>query len=145
VHERDKDEIRYHIDTVFRAYIDKDRMTIRTSHLEDWRGFTISSRSTIKGIEALMAEVEATLNAVEFVDYEMIEIDYLFYTDICVVSYIVHLQGTSATGELFEIKLRVLDVYVRQNGNWNQIASNVSLHPDTITAPQIAATVLKRS
>jgi ketosteroid isomerase-like protein len=145
MHERDKDKIRYHIDTVFRAYIDKDWAAIRASHLKDWRGFTIISRSTIKGIEAYMAEVEATLNTMEFVDYEMMEIDYLFYTNVCVVPYIVHLRGTSATGELFEIKLRALDVYVQQNGNWDQIASNVSLHPDTIAAPRIAATVFKRS
>lgn len=146
MHERDKDEIRYYIDNVFRAYIDQNWAVIRANHLKDWRGFTINSRSTIKGIEAYMAEVEATLSTVEFVDYEMVEIDYLFYTDICVVPYIVHLQGTAlATGELFEIKLRALDVYVRRNGNWSQIASNTSLHPDTIVSPQIAATVLIRA
>jgi hypothetical protein len=145
MHERDKDKIRYHIDAVFRAYIDKDWAAIRASHLKDWRGFTIISRSTIKGVEAYMAEVKATLNTVEFVDYEMIEIDYLFYTNVCVVPYIVYLRGTSAIGELFEIKLRALDVYVQQNGSWDQIASNISLHPDTIVAPRIAATVLNHS
>ena len=144
MHERDKDEIRHYIDTMFRAYTDKDWTNLCIGHTENWCGFTVDSRSIIRTTQAYVTDTEAALEGVELVDYEMIDIDYVFYDATCVVPYIARLRGTWATGELFEVKLRALDVYVEQDGNWRQIASNVSLHPDTRVTSEDAATPLFR-
>jgi len=146
MHEQDKDEIRYCIDAAFRAYMDRDWVAINVGHTEDWCGFTIHSRSIVQSNEAYVTETEAALEGVELIDYEMLEIHYAFYGAVCVVPYVARLRGTRTRDNLIEIKLsqRVLDVYVRQDGNWRQVAGNISLHPDTLADPEGTVASLRR-
>ena len=54
--------IQAHIDSIFQAYIRKDRDKIRATHSSDWRGFLRPSLAVIKGIDAYMLAAEAALS-----------------------------------------------------------------------------------
>ncbi len=131
-HEQDRKEIMSHIDSIFRAFINKDQDAIRNTHLPQWKGFTVRSRETIHTREQYMQEVESLLDRQHWKYYEMIDSDIAFYDNTAVVSYIATVSGKDQQDRFFETKLRVLDVYVKNEGKWNLASSHVSLHPDII-------------
>jgi hypothetical protein len=142
MHERDKDEIRYHIDAFLSACIHKDWAAVDRGRAPNWRGFSIRTQTILQGASGLVSEVKAILRACDLVDYEMVEIAYGFYGTTCLVPYVVRLRGSCRASRLFEMKLRVLDVYAYQGKDWLQVASSVSLHPDTMADPQLVALLL---
>ncbi len=77
-----------------------------------------------------MNAVEASFLESEYLDYEMVEIDYCFWGDVCVVPYIVRARGLTSAGEAFERKLRSVAVYKVVDGVWCQVASETSILPD---------------
>jgi ketosteroid isomerase-like protein len=128
----DRDAIRAHIDSIFKAYIEKDRDTVRATHAAEWRGFLRVSRSIIRGIDEYMKAAEPSLaSAGGVTDYEMLEFDVLFYGDMALVSYVAKLENQPA---IYQWKIRVLDIYAKQDGHWIQVASNTDLHPDSQAA-----------
>jgi hypothetical protein len=144
MHERDKDEIRYHIDEFLSACIHKDWAAVGCSRVPNWRGFSVRTQTVLQGGPELVAEVKAMLETSDLVDYEMVEIDYVFHGATCLVPYVARLRGRCGAGRLFEIKLRALDVYVNQGRDWLQVAGSVSLHPDSMADPQLVAMLLGR-
>jgi hypothetical protein len=90
-------------------------------------------------VRPLIAQASETMGGPE----RLCAID--FFGAVCVVPYIARLRGTWNSGDLFKIKLRVLDAYVQQDGEWNQVASNISLHPDTLVTSDIVTMLLERS
>ena len=132
--EADRKAIRDHIDAVFQAYIKKDRATIQATHAKDWRGFLTSSRGIIRGLDQYMQSADGFLQSpVRLSSYKMRDFDVFFYGDLAVVPYIADLEGRAGE-QPFSSTLRVLDIYARQHGHWNQVASDVANHPDTIAA-----------
>ena len=130
--------IQAHIDSIFRAYIDRDRDRIRSTHSEDWRGFLRPSGTVIRGIEAYMQAAEAALSGPYGLSgYEFLEYDVIFYGDTAVVSYIAELVPRRIP---FRPMIRVLDVYALvsdhgdSEGHWIQVASQTAPHPDTLAA-----------
>lgn len=138
-HEQDRKEIMAHIDSIFRAFINKDKETIRRTHLPEWKGFTVRSRSTIHSREEYLQEIEALLDRQDWKFYEMTESDIVFYGETAIVSYIARVSGRDLGEKYFETKLRVMDIYARVSGAWNLAASSVSLHPDAIDSKLNAA------
>jgi ketosteroid isomerase-like protein len=138
-HDQDRKEILAHIDSIFRAFINKDKETIRNTHLPQWKGYTVRSRETIHSRDKYMNEVEGLLEFQHWKFYEMIDIDIAFYGDTAVVSYIATISGKDTQEKYFETKLRVLDVYAKIEGVWSLAASHVSLHPDVIDSKLNAA------
>ncbi|MCI0353504.1 MAG: nuclear transport factor 2 family protein [Acidobacteria bacterium] len=132
--EADRKAIRDHIDAVFQAYIKKDRATIQATHAKEWRGFLTASRGIIRGIDQYMQAADGFLQSpVRLSSYQMRDFDVFFYGDLAVVPYIADLEGRAGE-QPFSSTLRVLDIYARQHGHWNQVASDVANHPDTIAA-----------
>ncbi len=132
--EADRKAIREHIDVIFQAYMRKDRATIRATHAADWRGFLTSSRSIIRGIDQYMQTAERFLEGpARLGSYRMREFDILFYGDLAVVPYIADIELETG-GQKVASTLRVLDIYAKQKGHWNQVASDVANHPDVIAA-----------
>ena len=144
MHERDKDEIRYHIDAFLSACIHKDWAAAGRGRAQNWRGFSVRTQTILQGSPGLVAEVKVLLEASDLIDYEMIEIDYVFHGATCLVPYVARLRGRCNAERLFEIKLRALDVYVNQDRDWLQVASSVSLHPDSMADPQLVAMLMGR-
>lgn len=132
--EADRKAIREHIDVIFQAYMRKDRPTIRATHAADWRGFLTSSRSIIRGIDEYMQTAEHFLQGpARLSAYKMREFDIFFYGDLAVVPYIADIE-LEIGGQKVASVLRVLDIYSKQKGHWNQVASDVANHPDVIAA-----------
>jgi ketosteroid isomerase-like protein len=129
----DEEAIRAHIDSVFQAYMRKDRVAVRTTHAHDWRGFIRASRGVVRGIEQYMREAEPIFaSPSKLVGYQMCDYDTVFFgSSLAVVNYVVDIHWEFA-GIRGTDTLRVLDVYAKENGHWNQAASNVATHPDTI-------------
>jgi hypothetical protein len=85
----DREAIRAHIDKIFRAFAERDCVTIRATHAENWIGFTSGSRSIEKGVDNHMkgtarfcqggpddlGDGERRLVS----GYRMSEIDYVFW------------------------------------------------------------------
>jgi len=131
---RDRQQIRQHIDSIFKAYMDKDRDAVRATHSADWIGFLRTSTSTIKGIDAYMRTAEQALGGPSRIrSYEMLEFDVAFYGDVALVPYIAEMVVEIA-GQTFPSKLRVLDIYAKRDGHWIQVASHTTEHPDTEAA-----------
>lgn len=126
----DREAIRAHIDQIFRAYVDGDEETVRRTHAENWRGYLSQSETTIRGIDEYMRNAKAALASPWRVkDYEMREFDVVFYGDLAVVPYIATMKVGPQGG--LQSTIRVLDVYRKEEGHWNQVASNVARHPET--------------
>ncbi len=145
MHERAKDDIRHLIDVFFRAHVNREWTAIRAQHSQRWCGFSLDARSLLRGCDAHVTEVQAMLHGTSLIDYEMIDIDYVFYGPICIVPYIARLRSAGSTGRIVETKVRVLDVYAREDGHWRQAASHMSLHPDTESASEASAALIEGS
>ncbi len=130
--EQDRAAIRAHIDRIFKAYIAKDRPEVQATHDRDWRGFLTGSRRIIRGIDEYMRSADTSLTSTQrLVGYEMEDFDVQFRgPDLAVVPYIAELEG-EAEGARTKWKLRVIDVYERQGGEWMQVASNTAMHPQS--------------
>jgi hypothetical protein len=82
------------------------------------------------------------LASCDLVDYEMVEIDYVFHGTTCLVPYIVRLRGRCRASYLVEIKLRILDVYANQGKDWLRVVSSISPHPDSMADQHLVAMLL---
>ncbi len=122
--------IKAHIDSIFQAYIRKDRDRIRATHSTEWRGFLRPSRDVVKGIDAYMQAAEAALSGpYGLAGYEFKEYDVVFYGDMAIVNYVAAL--VPGRGIPFRPMIRVLDVYALDGDHWMQVASQTTRHPDT--------------
>ena len=122
----DRDAIRAHIDSIFRAYVEKDRAKIQATHAANWRGFLTPSRTIIRGLDEYMQYADRSLKGYGFSSYKILDFDVMFYGDVALAPYIAQLGP-----EENHIKLRVLDVYAKLNGDWIQVGSYTAPHPDT--------------
>src|SRR5580693_3497137 len=130
----DRDAIRNHIDKIFQAYIQKNAEVIRDTHAKDWTGFMESSRSTIRGIDEYMKGVNGYVKApVKMTAYKMLEFEVIFYGDVALVPYIADVSY-EYQGETSTRKLRVLEAYAKMAGEWNQVGSDTTVHPDSLAA-----------
>ncbi|HXZ10824.1 MAG TPA: nuclear transport factor 2 family protein [Candidatus Sulfotelmatobacter sp.] len=130
----DRDAIHAHIDKIFQAYMHKDAATIRATHASQWIGFQSASTTAIQGITGYMKDVDGYLNGpVRISDYKMIEFNVVFYGDVALVPYVAGVTYEYPGGK-FTQKLRVLDVYAKLDGGWNQVGSDTQIHPDSIAA-----------
>lgn len=127
----DRDAIRAHIDRIFQAYIHKDRETVKATHAKDWRGFLTGSRTILRGIDDYMRDADYGLKNPNggMTAYTMLDYDIQFHGNIAIINYIAETEGTQ-NGEPWKGKLRVLDIYEKQKGDWMQVASNTCLHPE---------------
>jgi len=124
--QKDRDAIRAHIDSIFQAYMHKDRAKILATHSQQWRGFLTPSREIIRGIDEYMAYADRSLKGGGFREYKILDFDVMFYNDVAIVPYIARIGD-----EKSPFKLRVLDVYAKLAGDWIQVGSYTAPHPDT--------------
>ena len=122
----DRDAIRAHIDSIFEAYIQKDRAKIEATHARDWRGFLGPSRTIERGIGDYMKNADRNLRGPGFKEYKILDFDVMFYGDVALVPYIARLGPEGSHN-----KLRVLDIYAKLNGDWIQVGSYTAVHPET--------------
>jgi ketosteroid isomerase-like protein len=122
--------IREQILRVFEAYRQKELGVLRRTHTADWRGFSLRSSTVGRGIDAYMRAAEAAIASTQFEEYQILDLDAIFYGDMAVVPYVARIAGKNRQGRMEAYRLRVLDVYLREPTGWNQVATNTSLHPE---------------
>lgn len=127
--------IRAHIESIFQAFVDKDRARLEATHGGEWRGFTPWSGHVIRGRDGYMNEATFPPNLPKdqgMIGYRIGEFDIVFYGDTAVVSFQAEVdrrEGPEKTSQ----KLTFVDVYHKDPGGWMQVASNTSLHPDAVS------------
>ena len=131
----DSAAIRAHIESIFQAFVDKDRARLEATHSAEWRGFTPWSDHVIRGRDGYMNEATfppGTPKGQGMIGYRIGEFDIVFYGDTAVVSFLAEvdrLQGKEKSSQ----KLTFIDVYHKDPGGWIQVASNTSLHPESVS------------
>ena len=130
----DREAIRNHIDKIFQAYIHKDVDVIRATHAPAWLGFQSNSQTAIHGIDQYMKDVNGFIQSpVRMTAYKMLEFDVIFYGDVAIITYVADVSY-EYEGNTSNRKLRVLDVYAKLGGEWNQVGSDTQLHPVSLAA-----------
>jgi ketosteroid isomerase-like protein len=131
---RDREAILNHIRTIFDAFIRRDRDAIRKAHTDDWTGFQGPSTQIERGIDAYMKNVEKSLDAFEGTGWELLDTEVQVYGDIAVVYYIARYDYRDPGGQAHSLPLRSIDIYRRENGQWNQAGSHITPVPTTDTS-----------
>ena len=127
--------IRANIESIFQAFVDKDRQKLADTHAAEWRGFTAGSGHVIRGRDGYMNEATFPPGQKQgqgMVGYRIGEFDIVFYGDTAVVSFMADVDRMIDTQKMTQ-KLTFVDVYHKDPGGWIQVASNTSLHPDEIS------------
>jgi hypothetical protein len=127
--------IRAHIDSIFQAFVDKDRAKLEATHGPEWRGFTPWSGHVIRGRDGYMDEATFPPNLPKgqgMIGYRIGEFDIVFYGDTAVVSFQAEVDRREGADKTTQ-KLTFVDVYHRDPAGWIQVASNTSLHPDAVS------------
>jgi Domain of unknown function (DUF4440) len=128
----DANAIRAHIESIFQAFIDKDRRKLEDTYGAHWRGFTAWSGEVIREREGYMRQATFPPGLPKgqgMVAYRMSDFDVVFYGDTAVASFVAELDVVYGTDKGKQ-KLTLLDVYHKEPNGWIQVASNTSLHPD---------------
>jgi len=119
-----------HVDSIFRAYVDRDVATIRRTHTTDWTGFQGPSRRIERGIDDYMANAERSLEAFHGTGYELFDTEVQLYGDLALVYYVARYDYVDAKGVAGSLGLRSLDVYRRENDEWIQCGSHITPLPE---------------
>lgn len=129
----DESAIRAHIESIFDAFIAKDRDKIAATHGREWRGYLTGSRTVIKGrdgyMRAAVGDGPMGPKGQGMVGYKILEYDTVWYDDVAVVNFVAdvhHMRGTQP----HTAKLTLMDIYAKEDGAWIQVASQTSNHPE---------------
>jgi len=129
-HGDDRQRILDHIHGIFRAYIDKDRETIRATHTEDWTGFLGPSTRIERGIGDYMRHAETSLQSFDGTGYELLDTEIQFHGDVAIVFYVARYDLRDKDGAARSLMLRSIDLYRRQEGEWIQFGSHITPFPE---------------
>lgn len=129
----DEAAIRKEIESIFDAFIEKDREKLAATHGRNWRGYLTGSRTVIKGRDGYLRAAGASgpmePKGQGMIGYQIVEYDTVWYGDVAVVNFVAdvhHMQGTQRR----DSKLTLMDIYAKEDGRWMQVASQTSYHPD---------------
>ncbi len=129
----DRAAIRAHVESIFQAYIDKDRGTVRATHSDDWHSYLRWSDSLIRGIDGYMNHADYSLKNKNagMTSYKFVEFEIVFHGDIALIFYVADVEGRAGESKYTD-KFRSIDVYEKHKGHWIQTASHLAEHPDAI-------------
>ena len=125
----DRDMILEHIDSIFQAYIRRDRDAIRRLHTDDWIGFQGPSTTIERGIDAHMKNADTSLEHFRGTGYEILDSEVQIFGDLALVFYVARYDYRDMDDKEGSIPLRSIDIYRRDKGEWNQAGSHISVIP----------------
>lgn len=127
----DKKRILDHIHSIFQAFIDQDRKTLKATHASDWIGFLGPSDSIERGLDAYMANAEKSLRSFQGTGYELLDHEIQLYGDIAFVFYVARFEYKDQDDTEHSLPLRSIDIYRRESAGWIQAGSHISVIPST--------------
>lgn len=137
----DRAAIRAHIEQICQAFVDGDVATIHATHTEDWRGFLENSRTPIKGIDEYMRAngipwpppAGAAPRAAQRDPnrtFRLLDFDVHFYSpDLAVANFNLEFGSRAGADFVVATRYRIMDIYARRQGKWNQAASHTVIDP----------------
>ena len=129
----DEAAIRKEIESIFAAFIEKDREKLAATHGKNWRGYQSWSRTVIKGRDGYMRETVGDgpmePKGQGMVGYKILEYDTVWYGDTAIVNFVAEVRSRDGARESTS-KLTLMDIYAKEDGRWMQVASQTSLHPE---------------
>ncbi len=125
----DSELILEHIESIFQAYIRRDRDAIRRLHTDDWIGFQGPSTTIERGIDAHMKNADASLGHFRGTGYEILDSEIQIFGDLALVFYVARYDYRDMDGKEGSIPLRSIDIYRREKGEWNQAGSHITVIP----------------
>lgn len=128
--DKDTKTILAHIDGIFQAYLRKDRDAIRRMHTTDWVGFQGPSTRIERGIADYMVNAEKSLQNLDGTGYEILDTEVQIHGDIALVYYVARYDYRDKSGQSGSLPLRSVDIYRRENGEWNQAGSHIGVIPN---------------
>jgi hypothetical protein len=148
----DEQAIRAHIESIFQAFIDKDRDTLAATHGREWRGYLGGSRTVIKGrdgyVRASVGDGPMGPKGQGMVGYKILEYDTVWHDNVAVVNFVADVQQMRGT-QPHKATLTLMDIYAKEDGHWIQVASQTSNHPDyqqrLMSEPQVLSDSAKQS
>ena len=144
----DRAAIRADIETIYQAFIHKDREKVRATHAPDWHGFLEGSTEMIRGIDQYMNYVGPMTSPYGMTAFKIRDFDIVFNSDSAFVTFITDIERNTPGGTQHAVQ-RLADFYVKKNGKWMQSGSNTSISPETIESemeqPQPVSDGLKQS
>jgi ketosteroid isomerase-like protein len=135
---RDKDraEIRAHIDSIFQAFINKDAARLRATHQQNWLGYLEGSRTMIHGVDGYMNTTYLDPSSpYGMKSYKMREFDMIFKGDAAFVCFVAEVEANIPNGPS-KRTLRISDFYTKQDGQWIQTGSDTELHAESVEEQQ---------
>jgi len=130
--EKDRAEIRAHIDSIFQAFINKDAAKLRTTHHQNWLGYLEGSRTMIHGVDGYMNNSYVDPSSpYGMKSYKMREFDMIFKGDAAFVCFVADVEANTPSGPS-KRTLRISDFYTKQDGQWIQTGSDTELHPESV-------------
>ncbi len=128
--EKDKAEIKEHIESIFQAFIDQDIDKIKSTHSTDWTGFKTSSTTLKRGINSYMENVQNALDSFQMTHYQFDDIEIQHYGDLAVVYYLAStgfkLKFLPENDTIYPVKYKSIDIYKREPDGWIQSGSHIS-------------------
>jgi ketosteroid isomerase-like protein len=130
--EKDRAEIRAHIDSIFQAFINKDAARLRATHHQNWLGYLEGSRTMIHGVDGYMNNSYVDpASPFGMKSYKMREFDMIFKGDAAFVCFVADVEANTPSGPS-KRTLRISDFYTKQDGQWIQTGSDTELHPESV-------------
>jgi len=130
----DREAIRAHIDSIFKAFINKDSAALRATHAENWLGYLEGSRTMIKGVDGYMEWNQVDPKSpYGMQSYKMREFDMIFKGDAAFVCFVADVESITPNGP-FHRTLRISDFYTKLDGKWIQNGSDTALHAESVEA-----------
>jgi hypothetical protein len=117
-----KKEVLDHIDKIFKAFVEKDTITIRNLHAGDWLG--ILQFSDIKrGINEYMQPLRGNKPSMTW--YHIDDCEVQIFQNVVLAYYIATIRNNFQGNEV-ESRLKSVDVYQKRNGAWAQVGSHIA-------------------
>ena len=126
-----KKELIEHISSIFEAFVQNDRETIKNTHSEDWFGFMIPSRTIVRDRAGYMQGADRILAELETLRYEIYDVEVRLFGNVAIVCYLARdWVKDRKSGEERMLHLRAMDIYQKKTSGWIQCASNISIVPE---------------
>jgi len=129
----DEQAIRKEIESIFDAFIEKDRDKLAATHGKNWRGYLTGSRTVIKSrdgyMRAAVGDGPMGPKGQGMVGYKIREYDTVWYDNVAVVNFVADVHHRNGTDERTST-LTLMDIYAKEDGRWMQVASQTSNHPE---------------